>query len=77
MTLPKFRELKEDLKALRRGEKRIAPFGSTGRVYAKRNPPPTSDGSINPQSEPKLSISARVIRADGKVEELGEVYTNG
>ena len=76
MPLPTFRELKEDVKALMRGEKRIAPYGSTGRVYGKRKPVPTGD-NINPQSEPKLSISARVIRADGKVEELGEVYTNG
>jgi hypothetical protein len=74
--LPSFREIKEDLKALRRGEKRVAPFGSTGRVYAKRKPA-SDDGAINPKTKPNLSISARVIRADGTVEDMGEVHNNG
>ncbi len=76
MRLPSFRELREDVKALRRGEKRVAPFGSTGRVYAKRKPEPAG-GAITPKSEPKLAISARVIRANGDIEDLGEVYNNG
>lgn len=77
MMFPKLREIKEDIKAYRRGEKRIAPFGSTGRVYAPRKPSPSDGGPINSQTEPKLAISARIIRADGTVEDLGKVYTNG
>lgn len=32
-----FRSLVEDFKAYRRGEYRVAPRGSTGRVYARKN----------------------------------------
>lgn len=55
--------------ALRRGEKRIAPHGARGRVYAKR------DGSVDNASDgrqfrvsPTATCEAKITRADGTVE---------
>jgi hypothetical protein len=77
MKIPTLRELREDIKALRRGEKRVAPYGSTGRVYAKRHPIEDTSGAHNPKAKPTVNVTARVIRADGSIEDMGEVYNNG
>lgn len=62
-----------DAKARRRGERRIAPPGVRGRVYAPRNGPVIHAGAHNVRSEPKIEVEIQVTRADGTVEDLGTV----
>lgn len=60
----------EGLKAQRRGERRIAPYGSRGRVFEKRNPEAESSAlsGKNISAGPKLTVTAKITRADGSVE---------
>lgn len=61
-------------RARQRGEKRVAPPGVRGRVYVRKDA--LSDGGpdqIKVDAEPQAYISARVIRADGRVEDLGVI----
>lgn len=53
----------EDLKAWKRGEKRIAPHGVRGRVFAKRKP--VGYGAV---ARPKVNVEMLITRADGSVE---------
>lgn len=66
------RETKEDLKAWNRGERRVAPAGVRGRVYApKAGSVAQQDGQFNSRAmgaRAKLSAEAKVLRADGSVE---------
>ena len=54
------RQIWEDWKAARRGEKRTAPAGATGRGYQKHS----SRGALSVKSTRHGTISARVYRAD-------------
>jgi hypothetical protein len=58
----------EDLKAFRRGERRVAPHGVTGRVYAKRNPEKNLTGG-GQRAVARATITIKpsaVIDASGK-----------
>jgi hypothetical protein len=73
----------EDVKAWRRGEKRVAPRGARGRVYALRNGETPAVGSGTTflfRKEPTANLVMRVIRADGSVETIkvpAQVNRNG
>lgn len=56
--------------ARKRGEKRVAPAGVRGRVYVRTE---NEGGGVEARAEPQASISARVIRADGRVEDHGVI----
>lgn len=43
---PTWRELREDFKAWRRGERRVVPYGVRGRVYERISPPPSLGGLL-------------------------------
>lgn len=43
VTMNILRELLEDFKAWRRGERRVAPYGTKGRIYARKGEPQVSD----------------------------------
>lgn len=74
MTWPTWFEIKEDFKAARRGERRVAPYGTRGRVYeAKPGSKKQPFDKIKAKARPTATISARVIRADGTIEELGVI----
>ena len=60
----------EDFKAWRRGERRVAPRGARGRVYEKKNVEPTSGPSFLFKKEPVATLTMRVTRADGSVEQV-------
>lgn len=65
------RETKEDVKAWQRGERRIAPAGVRGRVYAPKAGSVAAEGQFNSRAmgaRAKLHAEARVLRADGSVE---------
>jgi hypothetical protein len=68
-----FWHLLELFYAWRRSERRIAPVGATGRVYARINDDATSPSSMVAKASPVGTISAKVIRADGRVEDLGVI----
>ena len=53
-----FHRLIEAFRAWRRGEKRIAPYGVRGRVYAK-----AGDPAVKAKTRPEAKMSARVYRA--------------
>ena len=65
--------LSEWFKAYRRGERRIAPYGTTGRVYERKNP---QAGEVSAGGEKKVgsqgtyTMTARIIRKNGNIEEL-------
>jgi hypothetical protein len=63
-----FRELKEDFKAHRRGERRVAPRGATGRVYAKAGSVGPSTGEHNSAGRASATLSMKITRADGSIE---------
>jgi len=57
----------QDYKAWKRGERRIAPRGSRGRVYERIEPHELSEmpGGMNPQHIGTIHLKARHIHADG------------
>ncbi len=58
-------------KARQRGEKRVAPKGTRGRVYAKRE---TEDDKMAAKAKVKLTITARkFIAAENRWVDLGEL----
>lgn len=60
----RLRWAREDRKARKRGEARVAPRGVTGRIYARQSDAPPADaGAMAAKGEPQASISARVYRA--------------
>jgi hypothetical protein len=63
------RTIKEDFKAWRRGERRVAP-GLRGRVYVRKEDEaaPPDDGVKRSPHKANLKLSARVTRADGTIE---------
>lgn len=65
-----FSRIKNAYKAWRRGERRIAPPGVTGRVYEKKNPKAeksAADG-IEISAGPTAVLDITITRADGSVE---------
>ena len=63
----------EWFKARKRGERRVAPYGTTGRVFEKKEgEAPTSHvGELfNSDAIGEVTLTARVIRVDGTIEEL-------
>lgn len=65
------REIWEDLKAFRRGEKRIAPRGTTGRIYAKRNPEKNLAGG----GQKVVANATITIKPSAVVDAQGNRYT--
>jgi hypothetical protein len=67
-----FRVLWEDLKAFRRGERRIAPRSiHRGRVYARKDEDTNSGGfTFIAKREPKATLTMKITRADGTVEHI-------
>ncbi|MDH3673654.1 MAG: hypothetical protein OES46_21270 [Gammaproteobacteria bacterium] len=69
-----FEGVKERVQSWKRGERRIAPKGQRGRVYqGPYDPNPPSSPPLNVDAKAKLKVSAVVTRADGTVEDLGEL----
>ena len=61
--------LKEDLKAYRRGERRIAPKGTVGRIYERKDGTTSNAGlSFTSKGQPRASLDILITRADGSVE---------
>lgn len=56
----------ERLKAWRRGEKKVK-GANRGRCFEKANP------ENNSKAQPKIKVSAKIIRADGTIENPGEI----
>lgn len=66
-------ELWQDVKAFRRGEKRVLPHGSRGRVYERRDGRRAGTTQVA-KGLPKGTISARVYRAaTGEWEDHGVI----
>lgn len=81
-----FRSLVSDIKARFRGEKRIAPRGTRGRVYQKPQDVPASgrgSSALGVKPQPEATLTITVTRADGTVEsqtvpaQVTEVRDNG
>jgi len=66
----KVRELIGDVKAFFRGEKRVAPYGATGRIYTQRNPDSEKGSGGHSQTTSKATgtLTMVITRADGTVE---------
>lgn len=70
----RMKERIEDFRAKRRGERRVAPAGATGRVYERRNKvePAARTAPAAPGPRVKTKATARlhmkIERADGTVE---------
>lgn len=62
------RSVIEDLKAWRRGEVRVAPRGTSGRIYAKKGGEEPSAGTHKVKAEPIVTLEMKVMRANGDVE---------
>lgn len=70
------KEIYEDIKAALRGEVRTHPMKVTGRVFRNKDEKLEEEKSSPYKSsigQGELTISARVIRADGSVEDLGKI----
>lgn len=64
----------EDFKAWRRGEVRVAPRGTTGRIYARKDGLESSPSSMESKTQGDCIIRARVYRAaTGIWEDLGTI----
>lgn len=68
-----FRRLIEGFKAWRRGEVRIAPHGSRGRIYARKADQlvlqeGNKSGGLNVPVRAKASLEMKITRADGTTE---------
>ena len=65
----RFREFLSDFRAFRRGERRIAPAGATGRVYERKNAPDEGSGTNrNASGRGTATLTMKITRADGTVE---------
>jgi hypothetical protein len=67
------RELREDVKAFFRGERRAAPYGTTGRVYTPRKPAETpaqesQGGHAQASGRATGTLTMQITRANGDVE---------
>lgn len=71
----RLRWIREDWKAKRRGEVRVAPRGASGRVYAKEGQYPSEArsraGAHQARAKATVTVGIKVIRADGTVEDHG------
>ncbi len=65
-----FRRLFDWYQMKLRGERRIAPYGSRGRIYERKNPEPASTGEAGREfsAGPTCTVTAKITRADGTVE---------
>lgn len=63
-----FGRMIEGYKAWRRGDKRVAPYGTRGRVFERKNGEPSGGSSVNIGVKPKANLEIKVTRADGRVE---------
>ena len=67
-------QLGEWFRAKRRGDKRIAPTATRGRVYARRKDREDSGNRLSAKTRPRATISARVFHATtGEWEDLGVI----
>jgi hypothetical protein len=77
------RSLVEDFKAHRRGEKRIAPRGTRGRIYAPKVGSVAADNegmSFRVSKTPTAQLTMKITRANGDVETIvvpAQVTRNG
>ena len=64
------KELKEDVKAFFRGERRVAPYGASGRVYEPRKPQEGkgSGGHALVSGRASGTLTMKITRANGDVE---------
>jgi hypothetical protein len=72
--------LVEDVKAWRRGERRVAPRGVRGRVYAPKEEAASGGSVVRIRKEPIASLVMKVTRADGSTETIevpAQVSYNG
>jgi len=68
-----FGRMIEAFKGWRRGEVRVAPYGTRGRVWAKKEDTlvePSAPGDINVTAGPTAVLDMKVTRADGSVEHI-------
>lgn len=65
-----FRHVRDDFNAWRRGEVRVAPYGSTGRVFERKAEPTSPDNSYQYAAEPVVTVELEIRRADGTVEKI-------
>ncbi len=63
----RIREIWQNYKAWRRGERRVAARGARGRIYEQKNPPPSAAHEV--KTKTTYTTLARVIRADGSPDE--------
>ena len=71
-----FRVAHEDFKAYRRGERRVAPRGHSGRIYQKKDGSIDNSGTnVEIGSSPKVDLVVTVIRKDGTTEIVPNVKT--
>ncbi len=59
-------------RAQRRGEKRVAPYGTRGRVFVKKNEPLSNQGPLMEPITSKATavIHMKVMRANGEIEHI-------
>ena len=67
MPIPTLWELVDHFRAWRRGERRIAPYGTYGRVYERINEPEKT-GEHAATARAKAKLEMKIVRADGTVE---------
>ena len=68
-----FGRMREGFNAWRRGEKRVAPYGSRGRVWVKKDdllPATSAAGEKKVKAGPTAVLEMKVTRADGTVETI-------
>ncbi len=64
----------QDFRAWRRGEKRVAPRGTRGRVYAPKGEiAGGAAGEHLVEQKTEFIVTARVIRADGRPDEIHDL----
>ena len=61
-----FHHVIEDFKALRRGERRVAPYGATGRIYQRKQG--DAGTAVRIAATPKATLKMTITRANGTVE---------
>ena len=66
--MPTMKELWGDLKAWRRGEKRVAPYDTRGRIYQRKGESVGGPSLYRSKATPDATLKLKITRADGTVE---------
>lgn len=64
------KSLIEDFKAYRRGEKRVAPRGTRGRIYAPTEGKSEVGTTFRAKADPVATLIMKITRTDGTVERV-------